>query len=85
MIRITELKLPLDHDEHALPALIVKTLGILPGERINHTIYKRSYDARMKKLLLVYICDVETAPALEASLLKQFEAHPHIRPTPDQA
>ena len=85
MIRITELKLPLDHDEHALPALIVKTLGILPGERISHTIYKRSYDARMKKLLLVYICDVETAPALEASLLKQFEAHPHIRPTPDQA
>ena len=85
MIRITELKLPLDHDEHALPALIVKTLGILPGEPISHTIYKRSYDARMKKLLLVYICDVETAPALEASLLKQFEAHPHIRPTPDQA
>ena len=85
MIRITELKLPLDHDEHALPALIAHTLGIQPAELLNHSIYKRSYDARMKKLLLVYIADVEVTPALEATLLKQFEAHPHIRPTPDQA
>ena len=85
MIRITELKLPLDHDEHALPALIVKTLGIASAELISHTIYKRSYDARKQKLLLVYICDVEVAPTLEDKLLKQFEAHPHIRPTPDQA
>ncbi len=84
MIRITELKLPLDHDEHALPALIAKTLGIAHAELLGHTIYKRSYDARMKKLLLVYICDIEVTPALKAALLKQFEAHPHIRPTPDQ-
>ena len=84
MIRITELKLPLDHDEAALPALIVKTLGITSAELLGHTLYKRSYDARMKKLLLVYICDIKVAPALEATLLKQFEAHPHVRPTPDQ-
>jgi hypothetical protein len=110
MIRITELKLPLDHDELALPALIVKTLGIASEELASHSVYKRSYDARKKKLLLVYICDVEVAPTLvasrtalppeganfprggpsencptlEATLLKQFEAHPHIRPAPDQ-
>ena len=84
MIRITELKLPLDHDEHALPALIAKTLGIASDDLLNHTIYKRSYDARKQKLLLVYIADVEVASALEATLLKQFESHPHIRPTPDQ-
>ncbi len=84
MIRITELKLPLDHDEHALPALIVKTLSIASAELAKHSIYKRSYDARKQKLLLVYIVDVEVACTLEATLLKQFEAHPHIRPTPDQ-
>ena len=84
MIRITELKLPLDHNEQALPALIVKTLGITSAQLLNHTIYKRSYDARKPKLLLVYIVDIEVAPGLEATLLKQFEAHPHIRPTPDQ-
>ena len=84
MIRITELKLPLDHNEQALPALIVKTLSITSAQLLNHTIYKRSYDARKQKLLLVYIVDVEVVPGLEATLLKQFEAHPHIRPTPDQ-
>ncbi len=84
MIRITELKLPLDHNEHALKALIAKTLAISPDELKSHTIYKRSYDARKQKLLLVYICDVELAPALEAAVLERFETHPHIRPTPDQ-
>ena len=84
MIRITELKLPLDHDEQALPALIAKTLGIAQIELSSHTIYKRSYDARKQKLLLVYICDVEVLPALEATLLKKLAANPHIRPAPDQ-
>jgi hypothetical protein len=86
MIRLTELKLPLDHPEDALPALIVKTLGIQPAELLRHSIYKRSYDARKQKLLLVYIADVALAsPELEASLLQQFEANPHIRPAPDQS
>ena len=67
MIRITELKLPLDHDEHALPALIAKTLSITNVELLRHTVYKRSYDARKQKLLLVYIADVEVAPTLVAS------------------
>ena len=84
MIRITELKLPLDHNERALPALIVKTLSMTSAQLLNHIVYKRSYDARKQKLLLVYIVDIEVAPSLEATLLKQFEAHPHIRPTPDQ-
>ena len=86
MIRITELKLPLDHGEHALPALIVKTLGIASAELAKHTIYKRSYDARKQKLLLVYICDVQLSDASqEPVLLEALKANPHIRPTPDQA
>lgn len=86
MIRLTELKLPLDHPEDALPGLIVKTLGIQPAELLRHSIYKRSYDARKQKLLLVYIADVELAsPELEQKLLTQFEATPHIRPAPDQS
>ncbi len=86
MIRLTELKLPLDHPEDALPALIQRTLGIRPDQLRSHTIYKRSYDARKQKLLLVYIADVEVAdPALEAQLLEKFKDHPHIRPAPDQS
>ncbi len=85
MIRLTELKLPLDHPDDALPALIAKTLGIALGDLASHSIYKRSYDARKQKLLLVYIADVALASAeIEARLLGQFEGNPHIRPTPDQ-
>ncbi len=85
MIRLNELKLPLDHADDALPLLIAKTLGIAPGDLLSHSIYKRSYDARKQKLLLVYIADVQlSSPELEARLLQQFEANPHIRPSPDQ-
>ncbi|MES1976631.1 MAG: NAD(P)/FAD-dependent oxidoreductase [Pseudomonadota bacterium] len=86
MIRLTELKLPLDHAEDALPALIARTLAIQPDDIASHSIYKRSYDARKQKLLLVYIADVALAsPELEARLLQKFEGNPHIHATPDQA
>ena len=85
MIRLTELKLPLDHAEDALPALLAKTLGIAAGDIAAHSIYKRSYDARKQKLLLVYIVDVELRQsALEARLLEAFKTHPQVRPAPDQ-
>ena len=67
MIRVSELKLPLDHPEDALPALIAQTLGIPPAELLQHHIDKRSYDARKQKLLLVYIADVQVAPTLVAA------------------
>jgi len=86
MIRLTELKLPLDHAPDALVQLLAQTLGISTSRIASHSIYKRSYDARKQTLLLVYICDVElTDASQEAALLKQFETNPHIRPTPDQA
>ena len=86
MIRLTELKLPLDHDADALPGLIAKTLGIAASDLRAHTVYKRSYDARKQKLLLVYIADVALSSAvLESQLLAQHKNNPHIRPAPDQA
>ncbi|MDB5892088.1 MAG: dependent oxidoreductase [Polaromonas sp.] len=85
MIRLSELKLALDHAQDALPLLIADTLGISLAGIGTHTIYKRSYDARKQKVLLVYIVDVAlTSPQLEAELLSRFAAHPHVRPTPDQ-
>ena len=86
MLRLTELKLPLDHDEAALPALIVKTLGITSAELAGHHIHKRSYDARKQKLLLVYIAHVTlSSPALEEQLIALFAGHPHIGRAPDLA
>ena len=86
MLRLTELKLPLDHDEAALPALIVKTLGITPAELASRHIHKRSYDARKQKLLLVYIAHVTlSSPQLEEQLIALFAGHPHIGRAPDLA
>ena len=83
MIRLTELKLPLEHAADALPALIAQTLGLSPEAITRFTIYKRSFDARKADLLQVYIVDVELTPALEADLLVKFADHPHIGPSPD--
>ena len=86
MLRLTELKLPLDHDEAALPALIVKTLGITTAELASNHIHKRSYDARKKNLLLVYIAHVTLSSLqLEERLIAQFDGHPHIGRAPDLA
>ncbi len=83
MIRLTELKLPLEHAPEALLVLIARTLGLSPDEIREHTVYKRSFDARKAELQQVYIVDVALAPALEATLLAKFAQNPHIRPSPD--
>ncbi len=83
MIRLTELKLPLDHAEGALAALIARTLGIRNEQIKNFDIHKRSFDARKAELLQVFIVDVALAPTLEADLLAKFAVSPHIASSPD--
>ncbi|MBW8363331.1 MAG: NAD(P)/FAD-dependent oxidoreductase [Rhizobium sp.] len=84
MLRLTELKLPLDHPPEALRAAIVKRLELANDELVGFSIFKRSYDARKKHaLLLVYTVDVEVKN--EAALLKKFRNDRHLAPTPDMA
>lgn len=82
MLRLNEIKLPLDHPESALPEAILKKLGIAAADLRNYTIFKRSYDARKKNaIMLVYIVDVETTQ--EKALLQRFKKDPHVNLTPD--
>jgi uncharacterized FAD-dependent dehydrogenase len=82
MLRLTEIKLPLDHPETAIKAAILKKLQIAPEALINYSIFKRSYDARKKaEIVFVYIVDVETTQ--EKRLLQRFKKDPHVMPTPD--
>ena len=82
MLRLTELKLSLDHPPEALRAAILKRLQLADGDLIGYSIFKRSYDARKKHaLLLVYAVDVEVKNA--AALLKTFRNDRQIVPTPD--
>jgi len=84
MIRLLEVKLPIDHDEAALTAAILAKLEIPPEDLITFSIYKRSYDSRRKSdPRWVYIVDVQTRQ--DARLLKRLRKDPHITETPDMA
>ncbi len=82
MLRLTDLKLPLDHGEAALTAAILKRLDIEAVALTGYTIAKRSHDARKRgAIALIYALDIETTQ--EAELLRRFAGDPHIQPTPD--
>jgi len=84
MLRLTELKLPLDHPPEALRAAILQRLELADDALVGFSIFKRSYDARKKHaLLLIYAVDVEVKN--EAALLKKFRTDRHLAPTPDMA
>ena len=86
MIRLTELKLPLDHAEDALTALAARTLAIPVAQIQSVHVHKRSFDARKADLLKVYIADITLADgAAEVALLTRHAGNPHISPTPDMA
>ena len=73
------------HPIAALTQLAAQALGIAPDAIQKLQVFKRSFDARKAELLVVYIVDIEVAPALERALLIQFPEHPHIGATPDMA
>ncbi len=85
MLRLSELKLPLDHSDAELEAAVVRRLRLKPGELIKHRLVKRSVDARRKPAIaLVYCLDVELEPAVEERLLLRNAGDPHLRPSPDE-
>jgi len=85
MIRLTELKLKLDHTPDDLAALVHQTLTLTEADAATFQVFKRSYDARKAELLVVYIVDVTLPCAREAALLAQFASNLHIGLTPDMA
>jgi uncharacterized FAD-dependent dehydrogenase len=79
MPRLTELRLPLDHSDAALPAAIRARLGLDEAAPITWSVARRGYDARRKDdIQLVYSIDV-TEP-------EETVVHgPHVGPIPDAA
>ncbi|MBU1665200.1 MAG: NAD(P)/FAD-dependent oxidoreductase [Gammaproteobacteria bacterium] len=84
MLRLTEVKLPLDHPEADLPAAVLKKLGIPAEQLLGFTIHRRGYDARKRSaIFLIYSLDVEVKD--EAAVLKRLRGDKQIQPTPDMA
>ncbi len=84
MLRLTEIKLPLDHSEDDLKAAILVRLGIVADELIGYSIFRRGFDARkLSAIQFVYTLEVEVRD--ETALLEPLKNAPHISPAPDTA
>ncbi len=84
VIRVTDLRLPLEHTPEQLTTAVLQRLQLAPAELQSLHIHKRSSDARKKSALqFVYSLDLELAD--EAAVLARFAGDTHIKPTPDMA
>jgi uncharacterized protein len=82
MLRLTEVKLPLDHTDADLQAAILATLRIGPKDLTQYSVFKRSYDARKRgAVVFAYTVDIDTPK--QTQLLKQFSKNAHVTTTPD--
>ncbi len=84
MLRLTEIKLPLDHAEDALRAAILERLRIPAGDLLRFNIHRRGYDARKRgRIALIHTVDVEVRD--QAAVLKRLGGDRHLTITPDMA
>jgi uncharacterized FAD-dependent dehydrogenase len=82
MLRLTGIRLPLDHPPEAIEKAAVARLRIAPTDLISCTVFRRAHDARKQHAIkLIYSLDVEVQD--EAGVLKRFANDNTVRPTPD--
>lgn len=84
MLRITNIKLPLDHSSSAIKEEVVRVLQLQESELIGLSVFKRSHDARKGNLIfLIYSLDIELTAEAEARCLAQFAGKGSVKPSPD--
>ena len=82
MLRLSEVKLPLDHEESALRPAVLARLGLAEADLLGVHVFLRAVDARRKSaILLVYTLDLELRD--EAAVLARHAGDRHVQPTPD--
>jgi len=82
VLRIHELKLPLDHAEPALRQAILKRLTLSDQALVSFTVFKRAYDARKTSAIqLIYTIDAVVKD--EAGVLGRLAKDKQIGRTPD--
>ena len=82
MLRLTELKLPLDHPEDELRGAILRRLGIGAADLLGYRVFRRGHDARKPDaIVFAYTVDVELKD--EAPVLQRLQHDRHLIRTPD--
>ena len=62
MLRLTELRLPIDHEDAALRAAVLKRLSLADKDLVSFTVFKRAADARKPSAIVwTYTLDLEVA------------------------
>jgi len=86
MIRLNEVKLPLDHSDDALQKFVLDKLSLNDQQLVDIHIFKRGYDARKRNVItLIYTLDITLQHVDESQILLRFEKDPHVRVSPDTA
>ena len=82
MLRLTNVKLPLNHQPEELKLAILSTLEISAEQLVDFSVFKRGYDARKKSnIILMYTLDVETT--VNEELLITHSKNQNIKTSPD--
>tara|TARA_B100000795_G_scaffold266271_1_gene249192 strand:+ start:39 stop:1640 length:1602 start_codon:yes stop_codon:yes gene_type:complete len=84
MIRISNLQLPLDHNDQTLNLAILARLSIQADDLLDYVVHRRGYDARKKSnIVLIYTLDVNTNQ--NERLLATFADDQLIKISPDMS
>jgi uncharacterized FAD-dependent dehydrogenase len=82
MLRLTDLKLALDHAEDEIGAGILKRLQIKPQDLIGYSVFRRAVDARKRSAIaLIYTLDIEVRN--QAAVLQRLAGDRNLSLTPD--
>jgi len=82
MLRLTDIKLPLEHTELALRQAVLGKLAIADAELLSLQVAKRSYDARKRgAIMLIYALDVTLRD--ETAVLARYKDDVHVGVAPD--
>jgi uncharacterized FAD-dependent dehydrogenase len=82
MLRLTEIRLPLEHPEAALRQAVLARLRVADAALRSLSVFKRGYDAR-KRTAIVFVYTVDCEVEGEAAVLAAHAGDPHVRPAPD--
>lgn len=84
MLRLSDIKLPLDHSDADLSLAAAEKLKLAEQDIKQLTVIKRSYDARKKNnILLIYQLDVELGEVAEKKILEKLSTRSSVRKAPD--
>ena len=84
MLRINDIKLPLEHAENDLREAVLALLGVASDDLLAIDVYKRSYDARKKTAIqLIYNLDVSLTESAYQRVLEAHAGSTKILPSPD--